>query len=261
MPRRYGARKDERDDRDHIAIRSLATLPNLVTMEINLGPVRNQGDAGSCTGQAGGGLLDWLYRSQYEYFGNPGLYNPEFSALFLYAEERVKNGTFPSDSGSDSRTCMQVLNQLGACLNILDPYSDTAIAEMPTQAMVAAALPFRIGAYHRVLLGDGGLTAKSVLASKYCHILGIPVYQAIESDEVAETGIVPVPTAGQTPIGGHELLVYGYSEKQESFLVRNSWGADWGLKGNLLLPFGYYAAAGGDTMCDAWVGHMGRPWS
>ena len=266
MDRIFKVRKDKLDLRDHLAMRSAATLSYAVNLSANLGPVRDQGQVGSCTGQAGSGWMDWLFATFRQYFLHAPTGAIEFSALFLYAQERLKNHTFPDDSGSDSRTLMQVLNQIGICLNAVDPYVDTAIANQPSADMIAAAGLFKIGAYHRVLFDDGLATAKSVLASGYCRVIGIPVYQSIQSDEVAETGLLPIPSSTETPVGGHEMLVWGYDDSvkigtaQGAEQVRNSWGADWGIKGNLRIPYDYYAAVGGNDTCDSWVGHMGKPW-
>lgn len=251
--RQYLVRKDAYDARDHHAMRSLAPLPSAVNLSQYLGAVKDQGQMGSCTGNAGAGFLTTLFKAQQK-----SAY--EFSALFLYAEERIKNGTFPEDSGSDSRTLMQVLNQYGCCLEQVDPYSDTAAADRPTDNMINAAARFKIGAYHRVLLGDSLATLKSVLASGYCVVIGVPVYQALESEQVLDTGVLPIPGPGETSIGGHEMLVYGYDDAQGVQLVRNSWGASWGKGGNLTMPYGYYDAVGGDAYCDSWVGHFGAPW-
>ena len=260
MSRIFRVRKDAFDARDHLAARSLSTLPPSASMLSALGPVRDQGQSGSCTGQSGAGWLDWLYTAFTAAFPTKVSGTVEFSALFLYAMERMKNGTFPADDGSDSRTLFQVLNQTGLCLDTQDPFVDTAIAAVPKPAMSIAAAPFKIGAYHRVLFDAGLATARSVLASGYCRTIGIPVYQAIQSDEVAETGILPIPGPNETPVGGHELLVYGYEDAKAWELVRNSWGASWGLAGNLMIPYGYYDAVGGNDTCDSWTGHMGQPW-
>ncbi len=263
----FNLRKDKSDTRDHLAMRSLAKLPSSVMAGANLGPVRDQGNSGSCTGQAGAGFMDWLYLAMRQYFPDKTLTDVEFSALFLYAEERMKDGSFPQDYGSDSRTLFRVLNQVGICTNALDPFVDTALGEHPTDAMIAAAAQFKVGAYHRILYDAGVMTAKSVLASGYCFTMGIPVYQALESDEVAATGLLPVPAATDTSIGGHELLVYGYDDERTvgthvgALKVRNSWGKSWGLSGNLHIPYDYFAAVGGNDTCDAWVGHMGKPWT
>jgi len=266
MPRILNLRKDVFDVRDHLAAPSVVTLPTLVDLSAKLGPVRDQGSAGSCTGQSGGGFMDWLYLTFPQFFAQKVAGVVQFSALFLYAQERIKNGTFPDDAGSDSRTLMQVLNQIGICLDSDDPYSDGAISKMPAPAMDVDAENFKIGAYHRVLFDTGLATAKSVLASSYCRTIGIPVYKAIQSDEVATTGLLPIPSQLETPIGGHELLVYGYDDSIKissslgAELVRNSWGASWGINGNLRIPYDYYDAVGGNDTADSWTGHMGKPW-
>lgn len=34
-------------------------------------------------------------------------------------------------------------------------------------------------------------------------------------------------------------LVVGYDEQTERMLVRNSWGADWGIEGYFTMPYDY----------------------
>jgi hypothetical protein len=263
----FNLRKDPFDERDHLAApASDFALPRAISLISQLGPVANQGGLGACTGEAGSGFLAWLYNAFTKYFPVQLHDPPQFSALFLYAEERIRNGTFPQDAGSDSRTLMQILNQIGTCIESRDPYSDQNGGVAPTEEMIKDAYPFRIGAYHRILCDAGMATAKSVLASGYCRVIGIPVYQAIQSDEVAETGMLPVPGPRESPVGGHEMLVYGFDDTIKiglslgADLVRNSWDIDWGIQGNLRIPYDYYAAVGGNDACDSWVGHLGRPW-
>src|ERR1700677_3164102 len=117
MQRQLTHRKDAFDKRDHLMMPRVAPLPPMINMISSLGPVRDQGQAGSCTGNASGGFLDFLYNSQGRYFKGKVPQSDLFSALFIYAEERIADGTFPQDEGSDSRSAMRVLNKLGACLN------------------------------------------------------------------------------------------------------------------------------------------------
>jgi|SRR6185369_6848370 len=262
IKRVFNVKKDVEDKRDHLALRSLRKLPASINLLSKLGPVRDQGQSGSCTGQAGAGFMDWLYREFAQYFPIKDLSDPFFSALFLYAEERMKDGSFPADDGSDSRTIFRVLNQIGICLDSINPFSDTLITSPPSDEMILNGESFKIGAYHRILIDQGMYTMKSVLASGYCCTIGVPVYQAIEGEKVAKDGMLPIPHPNESPVGGHEMLVYGYDDrlKKGAFKVRNSWGDKWGLSGNLLIPYDYFKAAGGNDTCDGWVGHLGAPW-
>lgn len=257
---RYGLLKDSYDSRDHLSMAAAVSLPAAIDLSLHLGPVRDQGQEGSCTGQASGGFMDWVWNTFSKYLSGK-LFSAEdmFSAEYIYARERAMMGTFPQDSGSDSRTAFKVLTQFGACLESHLPYDGNS-GRWPTPLQDSYAKLRQLGAYHRVIFDDGLRTARSVLASGYCCIMGIPVYKSIESDEVAETGILPVPSKLETPVGGHELLRYGYHDSDGVELVRNSWGKTWGLQGNLKIPYDYYKAAGGDETCDSWVGHLGRPW-
>lgn len=57
-----------------------------------------------------------------------------------------------------------------------------------------------------------------------------------------------MPTAGSRPYGGHAVLLVGYQDGEGEgggrFLVRNSWGADWGERGYGRLPYAYVDAHG-----------------
>ena len=65
------------------------------------------------------------------------------------------------------------------------------------------------------------------------------MFDAFESPDVAASGIVPMPSANDAPLGGHAVLCVGYDDAKQSFLVRNSWGADWGQAGYFTLPYAY----------------------
>jgi len=67
-------------------------------------------------------------------------------------------------------------------------------------------------------------------------------YLAIpQSDATAKTGIVTMPSAGDTCDGGHAVVVVGYDNAKNggSWIMRNSWGAAWGDKGYFYLPYAY----------------------
>ena len=77
------------------------------------------------------------------------------------------------------------------------------------------------------------------LAQGYPFVFGFSVYESFMSPEVATTGEVPLPPRGEQLIGGHAVLAVGYDDSIQSFIVRNSWGPKWGLKGYCLMPYGY----------------------
>src|SRR5437879_4319636 len=85
---------------------------------------------------------------------------------------------------------------------------------------------------------------KGCLASGYPFIFGFTVYQSFESDAVKKTGHAPMPGWGERPVGGHAVMAVGYDETKQWFLVRNSWGAAWGIKGYFTMPHAYFIQPG-----------------
>jgi C1A family cysteine protease len=77
------------------------------------------------------------------------------------------------------------------------------------------------------------------LASGYPFVFGFTVYDSFESDAVAQTGNVPMPIPAENVLGGHAVLAVGYDNTKRVFIVRNSWGPDWGAKGYCYMPYEY----------------------
>ena len=80
---------------------------------------------------------------------------------------------------------------------------------------------------------------KGCLASGYPFVFGFTVYESFESDQVAQTGHVPMPQAGEQVVGGHAVLAVGYDDSNQWFIVRNSWGPNWGMQGYFTMPYLY----------------------
>ena len=62
-------------------------------------------------------------------------------------------------------------------------------------------------------------------------VLGIPWFESMYE---ADNGIVTV--AGEQ-VGGHCLIAYGLSLTTRTVFLRNSWGAEWGRRGNARIAF------------------------
>jgi C1A family cysteine protease len=84
-----------------------------------------------------------------------------------------------------------------------------------------------------------GHDCKVALAGGFPVIFGFSVYDSFESDDVATTGIVPMPDYNNEQcVGGHAVLMMGYSDITKRYLVRNSWGS-WGMGGFFTIPYTY----------------------
>jgi C1A family cysteine protease len=122
-----------------------------------------------------------------------------------------------------------------------------------------------MGAYHGL---TGSQVALSVLGDPvpWPVEIGFDVYDSFESDQTAETGVMPVPTSGESLLGGHEVLLVGYDVGPTpnlrpngclpSVLVQNSWGIGWALSGFFWMPLEILDKP--DT--DLKIVHSGSPW-
>lgn len=244
----------------HMMITRSAPVSPVVDLRQWEGPLKNQGQEGSCTGHAGTECGEWVWRKYRKQ-------SPIFSPQYTYAKELIANGNFPQDDGSDGTTLCQVIIANGLCELSSYPYVEGNITQ-PTPAQDADAAKFQmVGAYHGLV---GSVTANSVLADPvpWTIVMGFTVYASFESDEVASTGIYnPNPTSEQV-LGGHEVHIVGCdlaptptlrpSNCPPAFLVMNSWGSGWGWNGNG--HFWAVPAVLNDPETDLKVFHLGPPW-
>lgn len=227
--RGYGWRPQLPDARDRMYARRLGNLPPAQDLRPSMPPVYDQGQLGSCTGNAIAGAMEYERDRQ-------GL--PDFapSRLFVYYNERALEGTVSSDSGAVIRDGIKVVNTQGVCPETLWPYDIGMFTVKPPQRCYVAATKDKAVQYESIqTLGD----LKDALASSFSVVFGFTVYESFESQEVARTGVMPLPKKGESVVGGHAVLAVGYSDAKSHVIVRNSWGASWGDHGYFYMPYAY----------------------
>jgi C1A family cysteine protease len=249
MIRKFGAKRDVHDVRDRMyrGARAPLVVPPQVDLREFGGPIKDQGEEGSCTGHAFSSAREWVAR-RYERT------SPILSPQYLYVEELIADGSFPKDDGAMPRTACEVLTALGCCETVLYPYVAGKMTN-PTADQTENASKYKAGAYHRIgTLAD----FLNCLAdpTPWPVLVGFTVYDSFMSQQVAETGIMPAPKPGEQQQGGHEVLCLGYDLAKQLALIQNSWGDGWGQKGYFWMPFETITSP--DT--DLWMVHTGGPW-
>jgi len=159
------------------------------------------------------------------------------SRLFIYYNERVIENTVQTDSGAQVRDGMKTVHTQGVCPETTWPYVISEFAQKPYESCYKDALTHLSTSYKRVARNIDQM--KACLADGYPFILGFTAYQSFESALVAQTGIMNMPGPKETVVGGHAVLAVGYDDAQSRFIVRNSWGADWGMAGYFTMPYAY----------------------
>jgi len=242
---RYGWVPDVPDNRDLMfsaPATVMATLPPSADLRSGCPPVYDQGQLGSCTANAIGAAFEFDQKKQ-------GLGDFMPARLFIYYNERAIEGTIGSDSGAMIRDGMKTLNKLGVCPESDWPYDIAEFRSKPTKECYTNAATHQALVYNSVLQDLHQL--QGCLAAGYPVVFGFSVYESFESADVARTGVVPLPKKGEKQLGGHAVLAVGYDDADQTFWVRNSWGAGWGKAGYCKMPYAYLTSRG--LASDFWV--------
>ncbi len=80
---------------------------------------------------------------------------------------------------------------------------------------------------------------RGCLAQGYAFVFGFTIYSAFDGAGVAKTGKLNLPQPGESRVGGHAVLAVEYDDKAKRFIVRNSWGSQWGMQGYFTMPYDY----------------------
>jgi C1A family cysteine protease len=217
-------------------VEMMAKLPSKVDLRPNCPPVYDQGQLGSCTGNAIAGAVQFDREKQ--------KLKPDFvpSRLFIYYGERVIEGTVNSDAGAQIRDGIKVVAKQGVPPETDWPYDITKFADKPPPKAFTDALKDLAVSYSRVAQNLGQM--KGCLASGFPFVFGFTVYDSFESQQVAQTGVVPMPASGESVLGGHAVVAVGFDDGQQRFIVRNSWGTGWGMQGYFTIPYAYLTDTG-----------------
>jgi C1A family cysteine protease len=201
-------------------------------------PVRNQGNCGSCWAFAATAALE-----------SQVLLNNQGSASTLNLSEQLlvscgnagncgggyigSASNYIRDLGLPAETCYPYTAANGTCASACADWTDNSY-RIPGWHYVATGTP-TVEVLRNALITYGPLvTTFSVYSDFYYYRSGIYTY-----------------TSGNI-VGGHAVLLVGYDDAAQCFIVKNSWGTGWGEAGffriaysqiNNLVHFGYSSIA------------------
>ncbi|MBV9991817.1 MAG: C1 family peptidase [Alphaproteobacteria bacterium] len=214
----------------------IVAAPAKVDLSPQCPPVYNQGQLGSCTGNAIAAAIqfDRMKQGCADAAQIP-------SRLFIYYNERVMEQTVDQDPGAQIRDGIKSVAKLGVCFEGNGPdcwdYVEGRFVNQPPQPCYDAGAKNRVLSYDRLVNTLDQL--KNCLASGYPFVFGFTVYDAFEGQEVMASGELDMPAQGEGMVGGHAVMAVGYDDATQRFLIRNSWGADWGKAGYFTMPYEY----------------------
>lgn len=226
-PKPYHWVRDKPDNRDYRYQIIPKTIPASVDLRPLCTPIEDQGNLGSCTGQAIAGAIEYLNKKS----GRP----TDVSRLFIYYYERVILGTVNYDSGAYIRDGIKVVNKSGASLEKYWPYVISRYRTKPNNLSIQDASRRKVLLYERALDFNACINA---LANGYPVTVGFDVYSSFVNKTNTTTGVMSYPNvAREALLGGHAVLLVGYNNSTNRFIARNSWGTRWGDRGYFYMPY------------------------
>lgn len=225
-----------------------ASLPAHVDLRAWCSPIENQGSLGSCTANAGVGIVEYFERRA---FGR----HIDASRLFLYKATRNMSH-WTGDTGAFLRTTMGALVLFGVPPEEYWPYVIADFDKEPSAFCYAFAQSYQAISYYRLDPPGTSTNAlleriKLFLSAGLPSMFGFTVFDSI--GQAGTTGKIPYPTSGENVAGGHAIIAVGYDDQIKikntnpggkettgALLIRNSWGTTWGAMGGYLwFPYEY----------------------
>jgi C1A family cysteine protease len=217
---------------------SLARLPSKKNITVHYPAVYDQGDIGSCTGNSISIVLKYMMnraKSHNNFKTIP-------SRLFIYNNGRLHDKLpINNDSGCSIKGALKGLDEWFAVDETIYPYNKTNAFKKPDKHIYDMAKKYKQFEFERV--EQNLYDIKHSIAMGIPVILGIEVYESLESKKTLYSGVISIPdTKKENYLGGHCVNLCGFDDDTELFLLCNSWGSTVGLPyklGYFKIPYAY----------------------
>ncbi|MES5943629.1 MULTISPECIES: C1 family peptidase [unclassified Bacillus cereus group] len=215
--------KQEATKQKQQGIQNPNILPNRIDLREYFSEVRSQGKFGTCVPFATTALREYYIAKDAGARGTDITY---LSPSYIYYPSGPKDGMY-------FESAFQILKQEGVPpeterLYDLNPENTNQFKEPLTALQQQNAVPYKISSYQAIRQANMIADIKQAVANQDPILVGIHVYPNF--DATSTSGIVP-PVTERKSRGGHALVIVGYDETNQWFIVRNSWGTKFGDQG------------------------------
>jgi C1A family cysteine protease len=204
-----------------------------------LGKVMNQGNCGSCVAFASVATLEGQVSVS---SGMPGL-SPTFSPQMLFA-----CGGGACDRGWQPGSAASFLKNTGVADEACMPYTSGSTKEdanCADKCSDASSRSFKIADFSKP---SGGIFSGGSIESVKAALLKGPLLTTLTvyEDFLTYSSGVYLHTKGPA-LGGHAVSLVGYDDAKKAWLVRNSWGEEFGENGYIWIAYADKSGIGSTT--------------
>lgn len=218
-------------------------LPKSVDLRKAFSGIRSQGGIGACTTFTMASIYEYILRKNQQK-------DVDLSERFIYYNARIaaqkrrgEEGQPLEDKGTSFFDVIGTMGSEGICLEKLCEYStDETINERPSEEAYLDAKSRLVTVAKNVNLEEGDI--KSALDEGYPVAVSVKLFSNFVDNH---GGFVSLPDEEEVKAAkvdadyehNHAMVICGYSDENRVFVVRNSWGADFGDKGYCYMPYSY----------------------
>jgi C1A family cysteine protease len=197
-------------------------------------PILNQGNCGSCVAFATVATLET--QMNVNYFGGMFRFSPQ--ALFSCGGGACEMGWMPSAAA-------EYLQSSGAVDEACLPYTSGATGQDVACSETCGDAPSRsmkIASYSQPTNYMKDVDSVKAALQKGPLVTTLTVY----TDFLLYKSGVYKQTTGKAE-GGHAISIIGYDDTKQAYIIRNSWGPDWGMDGFAYVSYDDISGVGSET--------------
>lgn len=218
-------------DTDHIYKSLKCKLLPSIDLKPDVHEVDNQLTIGSCTANAVTSALELLLKTNGQ--------GRSLSRLFNYWTTRYIIENRPGEEGATVRDAVRSCKHFGVCNEDEWKYDISKVNEMPNANAFGKSLYQKVTKYEVIDENNLIYDIKSALNEN----IAVPFSMKIGEKWVDLKGPWRkhnYPAVGRfinKSLGGHAMVIIGYDDEVQKFLIENSWGSNWGDGGFAGLPY------------------------
>ena len=224
---KYGWKRDSPDYRDKYIDDTVLLNIDAVDLRHNMPGVYDQKEIGSSVANA----VAAAYEFNQIQLDDNHVFIP--SRLFIYYNTRKIEKTILYDAGSQIRNTIKSLNINGICSETKWNYNPDMIITRPIDECYIQIPKIK---YYRINQNIESL--KGCLSNGIPFIFGFSIYQNFEKINKLNN-ILKMPDKEDEYLGGHCVLCVGFDNEKDAFIIRNSFGVEWGNNGYFYMSYNY----------------------